>query len=173
MGREVQTEVAGGRPLLLPGGDMERTEHMTKAKAKNRVMLGDLDTVAACNKPFEVEIRHPVTGEGTGVFFSVLGSHSDTWRNRVRAIADQALRNQAMGKAKVETLDAIEKKNIDALVAATVGWRHGDEQGRVELHPNEWLDFTPENVCRAYTELLPVREQVAEALNNLGNFMPA
>mgnify|MGYP000616133130 CR=1 FL=1 len=141
---------------------------MSKAKGFD---LGSLDTIEACNKPAEIEIRHPVTGEGTGVFFSMLGRDSDTYRTRIRSLADQALRSQAMGKAAVETIDQLEKKNIDALVAATVAWRTGDDP-RVTLN-GEALEFNPANVRKVYQSLLPVREQAAEALNNLGNFMPA
>lgn len=141
---------------------------MTKAKAFD---LGSLDTVEACNKPAEIEIRHPVTGETTGVFFSVLGKDSDTYRGRIRSLADQTLRSQALGKPQVETIDALEKRNIDALVAATTGWRTGDEP--VVTLKGEKLEFSPANARKVYEALLPVREQVAEALNNLGNFMPA
>lgn len=133
--------------------------------------LGALDTVEACNKPAEIEIRHPVSGEGTGVFFSVLGKDSDTYRSRIRSLADQQLRNQALGKAPIETIDTLERRNIDALVAATVGWRSGDEP-MVTLN-GEKLDFSPANARKVYEALLPVREQVAEALSNLGNFMTA
>lgn len=131
--------------------------------------LGALDTVEACNKPAEVEIVHPVTGAATGVYFSVLGKDSDTYRSRIRALADQSLRNQALGKAPVETIDTLERRNIDALVAATVGWRTGDDP-KVMLK-GEALEFSPANARKVYEALLPVREQIAEALNNLGNFM--
>lgn len=141
---------------------------MAKAKAFD---LGALDTIEACNKPAEIEIRHPVTGAPTGVFISVLGKDSDVYRGRVRSLADQALRNQAAGKAPIENIDGLERKNIDALVAATVGWRSGDEP--VINLKGEELEFSAANARKVYEALLPVREQVAEALNNLGNFMPA
>jgi hypothetical protein len=139
---------------------------MTKAKAFD---LSALDTIEACNKPAEIEIRHPVTGAGTGVFFSVLGRDSDTYRGRIRNLADQALRQQALGKTNHETIDQLEKKNIDALVAATTGWRTGDDP--VVTVKGEKLEFSPANARKVYEALLPVREQVAEALNNLAFFM--
>lgn len=140
---------------------------MAKAKAFN---LKSLDTTEACNKPHEIEIRS-VAGQPTGFFISVLGAHSTTYRNIVRGMADESLRKQAMGKPSAETLDKLEAKNIDALVAATVGWRIGDSKV-VELG-DESLDFTPANVRKVYEQLLPVREQVAEAIADIGNFMPA
>lgn len=131
--------------------------------------LGALDTVEACNKPAEVEIRHPVTGAGTGVYFSVLGKDSDTYRSRIRAYGDEMLRKQAFGKASAETVDTLERKDIDALIAATVGWRTGDSPV-VALH-GESLEFSPANARKVYEALLPVRDQVREAINSLENFI--
>lgn len=137
--------------------------------AKKGFDLGSIDTIAACNKPAEIEIRHPVTGAPTGVFISVLGRDSDTYRSRVRAMADEALRKQATGKASAETLETLEQKNIDALVAATVSWRDGDDPA-LTLN-GEKLEFSPANARRVYEALLPVRDQVSEALSDIANFM--
>lgn len=140
------------------------------AKSKG-FSLNALDTVAACNKPFEVQIKD-VRGNPTPFFIKVLGAHSDAYRGRVRAMADEQLRQQATGKsAPPQTLDAMEKKNLDALVAATVDWRVGDSN-KVELDGEE-LECGPDNARKVYERLLPVREQVAEAINDLANFMTA
>lgn len=141
---------------------------MTKAAAK--FDLNALDTVAACNRPFEVEIMS-VGGSPTGFFISVLGKDGDVYRGRVRTMADEALRQQATGKRAAETLAQLEAKNIDALVAATTGWRFGD--GNTVPLDGEQLEFNAGNARRIYERLLPVREQVSEAINNLENFMPA
>lgn len=132
-----------------------------------------LNTIDACNKPAEIEIRHPVSGVPTGLFISVVGKDSDTYRGRIRAMADESLRRQAIGKsASADTsLDKLEAKNIDALVAATAGWRTGDDPA-VMLN-GERLEFNAANARKLYMEILPIREQVAEAINDLGNFMPA
>jgi hypothetical protein len=141
---------------------------MTKAKAFD---LSTLDTIEACNKPAEIEIKHPVTGVPTGFFVSVVGKDSTTYRTIIRSLAEESLRKQAMGKAPTESLDKLEAKNIDALVAATVGWRTGDEP--VAVLNGDKLEFSAANARKVYSAILPVREQVAEGLNDLGNFMPA
>lgn len=134
--------------------------------------LSDLDTKEACNKPAEIEIRHPVSGVGTGIFWSLVGKDSDAYRGRIRAMADEQLRRQAVGKGAADaTLDKLEQKNIDALVAATVGFRTGDDPF-VTLK-GEKLDFSAANARLILTEILPIREQVAEAIADLGNFMTA
>ncbi len=142
---------------------------MTKSATK--FSLNALDTVAACNKPFEVQIKD-VNGEPTPFFISVLGKDGDVYRGRVRALADEQLRRQATGKAVADaTLDKLEQKNIGALVAATVGWRVGEGQ-TVELD-GEDLPFSAANAHKVYERLITVRDQVSEAINDLGNFMKA
>ena len=131
--------------------------------------LGSLNTVDACNTPTEIEIKHPTTGAPTGVFFSVLGRDSDVYRSRIRSMADESLRKQATGKAQPETLDSLEKRNTEALVAATTGWRTGDEP-TVTLS-GEKLAFSADNARKVYEQLFPVRDQVAEAIADLGNFL--
>jgi hypothetical protein len=140
--------------------------------AKTSFDLGSLDTIEACNKPYEFEIRHPVSGAGTGVFWSVVGRDSDVYRSRTRAMADETLRKQAMGgKGSAETLDKLEQKNIDAMVAATTGYRTGDDP--TVMLKGEKLDFSPVNARKVLSEILPIRDQVLEALNDLANFMRA
>lgn len=144
---------------------------MTKAKAFD---AANLNTVEACNKPFEVEIKHPVSGEPTGLFISVLGQHSDIVRDRMRGMASAVLNMRASGKAATSKakIDAIEEKGIDTLVAATVGWRSDGDDGHITLG-GERLEFSAANARRLYSEIIPIQEQVTEAINNLENFMPA
>lgn len=136
-----------------------------KAKAFD---ISNLDTITACNKPFELEIEHPQTKEKTGVFISVLGKDSDVYRAKVKAMANENMQRNAVlsqrGKTDIPSIDKMESKNIDALVAATVSWREMVMDG-------ETLDCTPENVRKVYTRILPIREQVQEAINDLENFM--
>ena len=130
--------------------------------------LAQIDTIAACNKPFEMELKHPVTRVGLGVFFSFVGRDSDVYRNRIRALADSRLR----GAKDDDSLDKIEAKNIDAIVAANTGWRSDAGEGVIVL-AGEKLDFTPANQRTVFTKILPAREQAQEAINDLSNFLPA
>lgn len=144
---------------------------MTKTTAFD---AASLNTIEACNKPAEIEIKHPTTGQPTGLFISVVGKDSGVYRGRIRTMADETLRRQAMGKPAFadSSIDKLEAKNIDALVAATVGWRSEGDDGHITL-AGERLEFAPANVRKLYTDILPIRDQVAEAINDLGNFMTA
>ena len=130
--------------------------------------LSSIDTIAACNKPVEIEIEHPVSKEKTGVFISVVGKDSDVYRSRIKALANENMQREAMlgqrGKVDIPNIDRMETKNIDTLIAVTTGWRGVVLDG-------EALDFTTDNARKVYTRILPVREQVQEAVNSLENFM--
>ena len=140
---------------------------MTKAEAFD---LASVDTIAACNKPFDMELVHPVSRVGLGVFFSLVGKDSDIYRARVRAMADSRLR----GAKDDDSLDKLEAKNIDAIVAANVAWWtvvDGKKLDGIVTLGGEKLDFTPANQRTVFTKILPAREQAQEAINDLGNFM--
>jgi len=130
--------------------------------------LSSIDTIAACNKPFALTIIHPVTREKTDAVFHIVGKDSTIYRDKIKAIANENLRREALqarrGKEEMPTIDKMEAKNIDALVAATVGWENVSLDG-------EALEFSAANARKVYTRILPVREQVTEAINDLENFM--
>jgi hypothetical protein len=132
--------------------------------------LAALDTVSACNKPQEFELVHPVSRLGLGVFFTVVGKDSDVYRNRIRALADENLRRANAGLPGDTSLSKLEAKNIDTLVACITGWR-SEADGVVRLNGDE-LKFTTDNVRKVLTDLPPAREQVQEAVNDLGKFLP-
>jgi hypothetical protein len=142
-----------------------------------------IDTKDASNTAIEIEIKHPTEGYGTGMFISVLGKDSDAYRGRVRAMANENLQRESRGMKLDQTLDKLEAKNLDALVAATTAWRTEDratdEQGHVTVTANrpiimlrgEALTFTPQNVRKLYADILPIREQVTDAINDLSLFI--
>lgn len=131
------------------------------AKKETMFDISAIDTVEACNKPFELQIEHPVTGDKLPVFISIVGKDSDIYRSKIKALANK----QIAGRNKqTETVDTLEAQNVNVLVAATVGWRGMAMDG-------EELAFTPENARKVYKRILPIRNQVQAAIDDLGNFM--
>lgn len=140
-------------------------------KTNDAADLSALDTISACNKPFEFELVHPVNRTGLGIFWSVVGKDSDVYRARIRGLADENLRRSNAGLPPMDnTLSKLEAKNVDTLAAASTGWRSEGKPG-VVVWKGEELSFTPENVKRVLTELPAAREQVQEKVNDLGNWL--
>jgi hypothetical protein len=137
--------------------------------------LSNIDVTAACDKPFEYEIKHPVTGEGVGTFILIVGKDSKIYQNAIRAsIAvdeNEALAASRLGtKIVAKSLSVREAENIDFIVAATTGWRnmtYTSKSGKVLGD----ADFSADNARILYTEQIEVRRQVIAAINNLANFM--
>lgn len=137
------------------------------AVKKKGLNLSKLDTISACNKPVEIEIKD-LKGEPSGIFISVLGKDSDVVRGRMRAFSDEEIQADAMGSAAPES-ERTDQRVTATLVAATTGWRSGDDPAL------EWgderLEFNADNAARVYAGVLPIREQVSAALFNLSLFM--
>jgi len=100
----------------------------------------------------------------------VLGKDSDIYRGRIRAMADESLRRSNAGLPGDTSLSKWEAKSVETLVAVTTAWRGPKGEGVVTLGGAD-LQFTTENVRKVLTDLPAVREQVQEAVNNLGNFI--
>lgn len=137
------------------------------ARKRGGFNLSKLDTIAACNKPVEVEIRD-TAGEPTGIFVSILGRDSDVVRGRMRAFAEEETHADASGNG-LSDIDRADRRVIATLVAATTGWRDGDE--RVLEWGDERLEFNADNAAKVYAGILPIREQVSTALFDLSRFM--
>ena len=137
---------------------------MTKPKV-DLLDLADLDPAVACAKGFELELVHPVSERGLGVFIIVQGSESQAYQRIYRERVDEMLnRSAGKGKPKTDTPEQIEKKGAALLAEVTTGWRG------VMLNGEE-LPFTPANACKLYESQRWVRQQVDRAVHDLGNFM--
>jgi hypothetical protein len=135
------------------------------------VDLASLDTVAACDKGAEVELRHPTKGTGLGMFISVLGRDSSVFKNTSRNTVDQRLRRDALQarrgrEAEVRTTAEIEQTNMELLVACTTGWRN-------IRHNGELLAFNAANVEMIYRAYPWIYDQINDAIGSLENFLPA
>lgn len=147
----------------------------------------DIDTTEASNKGAEIEIVHPVTKKGMGVFISVLGKDSDVFREYMKENVDDRIRKEAMASRRNKQVDPqtsedIERNSIEmlALCISESGkpWRsetkNEDKSVTSEdviYMQGERLEFTPKNIIKVLTKSLPIRRQVDEAIGDLGNFI--
>lgn len=136
--------------------------------------LANMDTVAACNEGSEIELRHPVTNEPLGIFWTVYGVHSDTYREYWREIANERIRKEEMAKkrgrgSEILTAESVEEQGIDFLTVCSKGWRTGDKP-TITLR-NEELAFNVPNVKKVLSGFPWVRKQIDEGISDLENFM--
>jgi len=136
--------------------------------------LSKLNTVAACNKGVEYELRAPGTEERTGIFFNILGRDSDAFQEHVRNSIDTRLRREAMAKKRglsddIHSVATGEKEGIGLLVACTIGWRSGDEP--FLFLGSEKLAFNAANANKIYTEYPWIRRQIDATIGDIELFL--
>jgi hypothetical protein len=137
---------------------------------KTALDLGSLDTAAACDKGFELELAHPITRAPLGQFITVVGKDSKQFRDHVRRASNDRLRKQATQQRRGKdmeppTVEQIEAEAIELLVNCTTGFR--------EVNYGGPLTYSEANARKLYTEQSWVRSQVDEAIGDLENFMSA
>ncbi|MDD5385347.1 MAG: hypothetical protein PHG89_10770 [Gallionella sp.] len=146
---------------------------------KNVVDMSCLDTSSACDEGAEIELKHPVTGAGLGIFVTVAGKDSTLFKDYLRDSINEELRrahfNKKRGKDdEIPTVEKGEQRSIEMLTVCTLGWRWDDKAVfplQKKGQPLEELAFNVANVKRVYTELPAARKQVDEAIGDLENFM--
>jgi len=131
--------------------------------------LSALDMTKFCNNPVRVELKHPITNAPLGIFISVLGKDSDTFREHLRTTVNEKSRKAAMAarrgkEVEPETLEQAEAQGVDLLIVCTVGWENVTFEG-------EDLEFNVPNARRVYSKLRWIRGQVDNAVDDLELFM--
>ena len=157
-----------------------------KADVKPEIDLESLDTAVAGDKGARVAIVHPVTKDPIGIFITVLGKHSSTFRELVRERINKRVRTEALAARRGKPLDPrtaeeIEREALEMLVACTVGWEteiYNENGDVVEVKPtillgSQHVTFNIPNALNLYTRILWMREQVDDAIGDLENFIPA
>ena len=136
--------------------------------------LASLDTVAACDKGAEIELRHPVSNAPLGIFVSILGRDSTVFKNHIHQSVNARIRREAMARKRgrdveILTVEENEQEGIQALILCTTGWRTGEEK-HITFNGAK-LAFNPENAKTIYTALTWLKKQVDEGVADLENFM--
>lgn len=129
--------------------------------------LKDLDVTKLADVPFEFEVTDELTGNGIGLFLSIIGDHSQeildvikAHENAARTAEAMAAKSDPRGKQLrvVKFEDDVEYSN--ELVAIRVkGWR-----GIVE-------PFTPAGAIELCRINPPIKEQILAKSKDLKNFM--
>lgn len=159
------------------------------AKTKAKIVdIADLNTTTASDKGAEVELLHPITQAPLGLFVTVLGKHSQIFRDHIREKVNTRIRAESMAskrgkQAPLSTAEEVERDAIELIVLCTTGWRSQSRDAKGNFvegtaSPNwtlggEELPFTVQNAIRVYTDILWIREQVDNAIGDLENFITA
>jgi len=142
-----------------------------------RVDLTTLDTARACDKGANIELHNPVTNARLGVFITVLGQDSATFKNKNREFANARLRREHAArqrgkKEEVRTVEDAEDENIALLAECTTGWYTETDKGREAfIVLGEPVTFSKEAAAAAYRKYSWIYDQVSAGVTDLANFL--
>lgn len=137
-----------------------------------------LDTEAASEQPFELELLHPATKKPLGVFISIVGAESGEIKadvrkeiNRDRIKEFQAARNKQ--GVEPETIEEQEADSVRLASKLAKGWRTvtDGKSEPVVIWKGEKLDFSSDNLTRWLLQFSWARVQILDASRDLGNFL--
>lgn len=137
-----------------------------------------LDLATAAETPYEFEVRHPDTGDGLGVFVSVIGAESETFQQYLRAEANalrrKAFESQRKGKGDGPVMfEEEEETGLRALAMCVKGWRTviDGKSESVIIVGGKRLEFGFDNVLVWLRKFRWVRGQINEETASLANFV--
>lgn len=137
-----------------------------------------LDIGAKADVPFELELIHPETKAGLGVFIQVVGSDGDTFQQYLREESNRERRKafdeRRSGKtAAPTTAEEDEERMLRALAACIKGWRTvlDGASEPVILWGGRKIEFSADNAVIWMRKFRWVRSQINEATGNLQNFL--
>jgi len=144
-------------------------------KEKKVLSLDDFDVGTKSNEGVEIELLHPTTGEGLGMYITIVGRYSETYQAHIKKTAnDQINKARKAGKTKPVDVDQIQlaqDRGTDLLIACTLGWRT-ESTTTLHFHGKD-NQFSPDTCRDLYTsKTLPwIRTQVDLAIADDTNFM--
>lgn len=140
-----------------------------KKAAKTVKSLSMFDTVSACNKGFRSELLTP-TGEGSGIFITILGRDSDVYKKYEREQRDYMNRKIMLARKRgqdlrLDTAEMTEEKEIELLACLTTGW-----ENMPNFDGSGELAFSKENAIALYTKFPAIRRQMDDVSGDMQNF---
>jgi hypothetical protein len=142
---------------------------------KKTVSLDDFDVGTRSNEGVEIELMHPTTGDGLGMYITIVGRYSETYQAHIKKTAnDQINKARKAGRNKAVEVDQIQlaqDRGTDLLVACTTGWR--TDEGKTMPFHGKHNEYSADAVRELYTsKSLPwVRTQIDLAIADDTNFL--
>ncbi len=117
---------------------------------------------------FDVDIVHPTTGQKLGMKVRVASYQSQKVREVQRRLANANIRDQKRNPKKTQTVEEVEERAIDVMVAAVLSWEGFERAGKP-------IECTRENVraVLANPDLWFIGEQIDRAADDQQAFIKA
>lgn len=128
--------------------------------------LSKFDTKTKAEKGVEIELKDIATGEGSGIFFTILGTDSDAFRDaELERSRDMLAMSKKRGKDYKPSREEIDDGVCKILAACTVGWRG------LEDDDGEPIPFSTKAAEELYQKYPRIRDQINVAMADPANFL--
>lgn len=141
------------------------TEKTKDAAAAASMDLASLDTRKGAEQGFELQLMHPTTGAPLPGKITVLGQDSAAWQDKLNEGVKRRVKRLERNRKNLLTMEELEAESIEQLAAVTTGWSG-------IMLAGEAIAWSPEKARWLYATYPWIREQVYEAVNDRGNFLP-
>jgi len=130
----------------------------------DRIDLSALDTRKGAEAGFELQLKHPVTGEIlAGWLLKIRGYDAPAYQEVLR---EHQRRRLERSRNKRITVEELEAESLEAAAVLVMGW---PDQFNLEGQPFAWSEAN----ARALLGRFPwIREQVETGAADRGNFLP-
>ncbi|WP_417292939.1 hypothetical protein [Desulfovibrio porci] len=121
--------------------------------------LASLDTAALCDQGAELELNNPATGEPLGVYLTLAGVDSKTFRNALGAVAGKRAKRRGS-----PTIEEIRAEDVELAARCTLAWRNVVVDGQE-------LPCTLDNARQVYRRFPWMREQASNFAGDRGSYL--
>lgn len=124
--------------------------------------------LVAYEKPYELELRNPITGEKMGIVFHIVSSDSKRVTDVLRDAQVSYLKERALNGERAQFPDV----DSMAMAASIVDWTWGDNEFN---HIKDGVPATEENTLHVikHPNAVWIRNQVKAASDKIENFTQA
>jgi hypothetical protein len=125
--------------------------------------LSKLNLKESSEKGFEIDLKHPGTGESVGATIVVVGSDGATYMAKVRELQRQHMHRVKRNPKASRSPQEIHDDAIQLVAACVTGWSGiEDDKGTIV--------FSEANAIKLFTDHQWIFEQVDAAINDRANF---
>lgn len=138
--------------------------------------LATLDTTKACDQPFKLQLKHPISKVLVPAYVWIVGRDSTAVTEHMNDAANAQIRRAAEANRRgedpeVKTMEKLISEAVDTLTVAIMAAEKPWEG--IGYNGQEVFPFTEANVRRMLTEQKWFRDQISIGMNTLENFLPA
>lgn len=124
----------------------------------------DFGTIFNHETTYALELRHPLSGELTGVTWQIKSPHSDSVKAAIRKLLDEEAEKTVVS-ASPPKIVTIEKRNAAIMAAHVAGWDWGGHTFHGSVP-----EFSAEKAAEILFSESWIYAQVAKAKGDIGNF---